>query len=57
METVTVRIYSNENEEERIVRIEKKYLELLDMVYCLVDCDDLFDYKTIDDLRIADFTK
>lgn len=57
METVTVRLYSIENGDERIVRIEKKYLELLDMVYILVDDDNLFDYNTINDLYITDFTK
>lgn len=57
MKTVTVRIYSNENDEEKIVIIDEKYLELLKMISRLIGDDYLFNYSIVNVLEITDFTK
>lgn len=57
MRTATVRMYSNENDEEKIVIIDEKYLELLKMISRLVGDDYLFNYSIVNVLEITDFTK
>ena len=55
---VKVRIFNEETEEEKIVIVERRYVELIDMIADMVDEDSIFSYKVLeDDIETIDFTR
>lgn len=55
---VKVRIFSEEEDEEKIVIVERRYVELIDMIADMVDEDSIFSYKVIEeDIETIDFTR
>lgn len=55
---VKVRIFNEETEEEKLVIVERRYVELIDMIADMVDEDSIFSYKVIEeDIETIDFTR